>query len=286
MMRIDGAGAYFESHFQIVRIEYHGCLPQSKHFEFAFAALLFFVNCLCNLFSMQNVNCEFPYAYYLIEDLKVDDEVLESDSGSEPDSSSDSSSSSSQSNNSQSKSDTSVGPLDPVVPVCPVGPPPLPPPADPPPDDSLPLEMPVPEPVRAPAIRGLSSRALAYYITDHGKVTFYPGSKVFEAKCKFPGHGDCRVTKRSTAPGRKAEKHQGRPAALLVAWLEEGNEQQTSALEHRAVLPSLAKRKAVRTRLKGAGQHAIALLDAERPPLDCEPDSEPSEFEPFDKDPV
>ena len=167
-------------------------------------------------------------------------------------------------------------------------PPPLPPPACPPPPPPYHEVVDPPGPVvRAPAVRGGRSRALAYYSTAHGRVTFYPGSGTFEARCTFPGHGDCRVTKTRNAPkGKKllTNPHQGRLAACLVAWLETASADQVDSNAHRHVMPSWVARRAVRDRLKNAGPHAVALLGAERARMGHEPDSEPSDFPGFESD--
>ena len=168
-----------------------------------------------------------------------------------------------------------------------IPPPPLPPPAFPADDSVAPDDSQAEPVVRRRAIRGAGSRSFAYYITAHGKLTWYPGSGMFEAKCNFPGHGDCRVTKtRNAAKGVRLalHPHQGRYAACLVAWLELGSDKQKNPTEHRAVMPTFAARRAVRDRLKVAGVNAVALLDAERKKMDHESDSEPSDFEPFDED--
>ena len=168
----------------------------------------------------------------------------------------------------------------------PIPQPPLPPPNFPPPDDLPPPPEPHGEVApRAVQIRGASSRSHAYYFTDFGKLTFYPGSGVYEAKCNFPGHGDCRVSKTcKPAKGRMLLKnpHQGRQASCLVAWLELADSSQTSSAEHRALMPDFAHRKRVRTRLKNGSENAKALLLAERPQYTTEPDSEPSDFAAFD----
>ena len=177
--------------------------------------------------------------------------------------------------------DPDVAPVDQSIPQ-----PPLPPPNFPPPDD-LP---PPPEPYggigpRAVQMRGASSRSHAYYFTAHGKVTFYPGSGMYEAKCSFPGHGDCRVSKTcKPAKGINLLKnpHQGRQAVCLVAWLELASSDQASSLEHRALMPDFESRRTVRTRLKNGSENANALLRAERPKFTTEADSEPSDFAPFD----
>ena len=214
-----------------------------------------------------------------------------------PDAPSESESSSSSASPNDSGDDPIVSPVD-VDPIPPhvdpipldVPPPPLPPPSFPPdpippPPDPIPLDAVGP---RASQIRGSSSRAQAYYFTAHGKVTFYPGSGMYEAKCTFPGHGDCRVSKtHKKARGQRLVKHphQGRQVACLVAWLELASVDQNSSAEHRAVMPDFAARRSVRTRLKDVGVHARALLEAERDQFPTEPDSEPSDFEPFD-DPI
>ena len=167
-------------------------------------------------------------------------------------------------------------------------PPPLPPPDTPPPPppyqqdeaESVPV-------VRAVPVRSGSERAFAYYATAHGRVTFYPGSGNFEARCNFPGHGDCRVTKTRNAPkGNRliTNPHQGRIAACLVTWLEAASADQKSSKEHKQVMPSWVARRAVRDRLNTAGPHAAALLRGERDKMDHENDSEPSDFPGFDRD--
>ena len=108
---------------------------------------------------------------------------------------------------------------------------------------------------------------------------------MYEAKCNFPGHGDCRVSKtHKAAKGARLLRHphQGRQAACLVAWLELGSHLQKSSFEHRAVMPNFAARRSVRDRLKRAGPNAVALLLAERGRFATEADSEPSDFEGFD----
>ena len=176
--------------------------------------------------------------------------------------------------------------VDPIVP-----PPPLPPPADPPPVDVDPIVPPPPEPVDRAArpLGGRNIRAYAYYKTTHGKVVFYPSSMQFIATCEFPGHGDCGVSRTCGAakPGSARflrDPHCGRYAACLVAWLELASCEQTSASMHRKLMPDFPSRRSVRDRLKLAGPNAVALLEAERDNAGFEADSEPSDFDPFEKD--
>lgn len=170
--------------------------------------------------------------------------------------------------------------------------PPMPPPEDsdfdPEPSEApAPLVPPPPAPFpAAPASssgRGERSKAEAFFATAHGRVTYYPKIKNFEARCRFPGHGDCRVTKRSTSPRSEIgpKRHQGRVSACLVAWLELASFDQTHALEHKSEMPSFQACRDARDRLKASGPNGRALLEAERAQKAYETDSEPSEHEPF-----
>ena len=135
-----------------------------------------------------------------------------------------------------------------------------------------------------PVISSVPVPSMAHYFTEYGRVTFYSKSNSFEAKCKVPCHGDCRLTRTANQPtGRRllTHPHQGRPVAALVAWLDLATLDSTSA-EHKAQMPTFAQRRAVRTRLKDAGPQAQLLLAGERAQAPYEDDSEPSDIEPFD----
>lgn len=169
---------------------------------------------------------------------------------------------------------------EPSVAVLP--PPPLPPPMEPPPVLEPELESQGTQGFRPLGVQGAASHA--YYTTTHGKLTYYSSSKSFEAVCRFPGHGDCRITRTGRPPKGiriATHRHQGRVAPLLLAWLELASHDQTTSVEHKLEMPSFASRRAARDRLKAGGPCAQALLEGERPPFDFEPNSEPSEFEPF-----
>lgn len=168
------------------------------------------------------------------------------------------------------------GILPPIAPLLP--PPPDPAPLDPIVDDG----SQAPNGYRPLGVRGNAS--YAWFVTAHGKVTCY-GGKYLEAVCRFPGHGDCRVTRSCKAPtGARliSHRHQGRQAACLVAWLEVASAAHNSSSDHKKVMPAFPARRAVRDRLKNGGANALALLAGERDKFDFEPDSEPSDFDPFE----
>ena len=160
-----------------------------------------------------------------------------------------------------------------------VEPPPLPPPVEAPPLEQAGPDVPNPRRVQ---IRGITNRSHVYYLTEYGKVTYYDTVCKFEAVCRYPGHGDCRLARTVNAPrGRRmvTDPHQGRAAAFLVAWLE-GAAPITAGVpnSHRLFRPVWQVRRSVRDRLKVAPAHARGLLEAERPQADYEADSEPSDF--------
>jgi hypothetical protein len=175
---------------------------------------------------------------------------------------------------------------DPPLPADVIPPPPAPPLPPPSPDQSDPMvedDSQVPVGFRPLGVRGNASHA--FFVTTYGKVTYYRSNRSIEAVCRFPGHGDCRVTRTCKPPtGARliSRRHQGRSAACLVAWCETASAEQASASDHKRVMPSFFARRAVRDRLKTGGPNAIALLGGERDKFAYEADSEPSEFDPFE----
>ena len=158
-----------------------------------------------------------------------------------------------------------------------IPPPPLPPPAeDPPPDvDAAALRRNV-----AP-VRGGNQKSFIVYHTANGKVTHYLTTGKYEAVCSVDGHGRCNMTRSARSPkGRRKEyrRHQGRPAAGMVAWLEGVDNTMLSAPAHKLFKPSFQKRRDTRTVLQGS-EVGRDLLKPERKKKDFEPDSEPSDWD-------
>ena len=106
-----------------------------------------------------------------------------------------------------------------------------------------------------------------------GEVAFHSSTQRFQATCGNPEHGTgCRLTRTAKAGTRFANPGQGRPLGLMLAWLEQN--QQDLRVSHRVDIDfSHARRKALRQLLKQDVLGRV-LLGKERETLDGE-DSEP-----------
>lgn len=154
-------------------------------------------------------------------------------------------------------------------------------PAPPMPVPSEPLEGPPVVSDSLPVRRGPNIRSFHVYHTAHGKLTYYATTNKFEAVCKFPGHGDCRLTrncKRATGPRALFKRHQGRCVAGCVAWLESVNPAMTTNNQHKACAPSFQTRSDVRNTMK-ASPAGRDLLQKERPDEAHDILSEPSDWD-------
>ena len=125
------------------------------------------------------------------------------------------------------------------------------------------------------------TRAFSVFNTEYGKVTHYITGHRFEAVCRFPGHGDCRLTRTANGPSGTAmltDPHRGRPLGFLVAWLKAASPVLPGEVStHKFHKPNYAARRAARTIIKNAEEPASNILDCERQQAAYEPDSEPSD---------
>ena len=147
-------------------------------------------------------------------------------------------------------------------------------------DDTMPAAHVVADPPAA----GLKGKADAFFVWPggHGIIRYYKSSQIFTAECKC-GHDKCIKTRQSTAgasmstsknPSRNIQA-KGRPLGYLGAWLLDGRNH-VSKVEHWAreneiLATILEKRVAARNVLKSDAE-AAALLNAERPQRECEPE--------------
>jgi hypothetical protein len=106
----------------------------------------------------------------------------------------------------------------------------------------------------------------------HGSIRLYEKLNCFVAECTYPGHGRCRLTRKSTAHCNPSRYAQGRPLGLLAAWLKAAPSY-TSQAEHSnpfvACSFTFAERVSSRGELSAQPGYA-ALAMCERPSRDGE----------------